>query len=72
MMLSIEELIEGCNKKGVILIQANLIADKDARAHLDACGKLIPTSYAKVIDIETGMPLPLIKGNLWFKSPTIM
>ncbi|KAL5139295.1 4-coumarate--CoA ligase-like 5 [Glycine soja] len=48
-------------------------SDKDAKAHPDSCGKLIPTFCAKVIDIETGKPLPPRKeGELWFKSPTIM
>ncbi|KAK7343943.1 hypothetical protein VNO77_13081 [Canavalia gladiata] len=49
------------------------VSDKDAKAHLDSCGKLIPTFCAKVIDIETGKPLPPCKeGELWLKSPTIM
>ncbi|KAG4910852.1 hypothetical protein JHK87_056968 [Glycine soja] len=48
-------------------------SDKDAKAHPDSCGKLIPTFCAKVVDIETGKPLPPHKeGELWFKSPTIM
>ncbi|KAK7391521.1 hypothetical protein VNO78_19937 [Psophocarpus tetragonolobus] len=48
-------------------------SDKDAKAHPDSCGKLIPTFCAKVVDIETGKPLPPEKqGELWFKSPTIM
>ncbi|KAH1111530.1 hypothetical protein GYH30_010074 [Glycine max] len=48
-------------------------SDKDTNAHTDSCGKLIPTICAKVVDIETGKPLPPQKeGELWFKSPTIM
>ncbi|KAG4997901.1 hypothetical protein JHK85_029340 [Glycine max] len=48
-------------------------SDKDAKAHPDSCGKLIPTFCAKVVDIEKGKPLPPHKeGELWFKSPTIM
>ncbi|KAK7356558.1 hypothetical protein VNO80_15832 [Phaseolus coccineus] len=48
-------------------------SDKDAKAHPDSCGKLIPTFFAKVIDTETGKPLPPHKeGELWLKSPTIM
>ncbi|CAJ1976625.1 unnamed protein product [Sphenostylis stenocarpa] len=48
-------------------------SDKDAKAHPDSCGKLIPTFFAKVVDTETGKPLPPHKeGELWFKSPTIM
>ncbi|CAJ2629374.1 4-coumarate-CoA ligase 5-like protein [Trifolium pratense] len=48
-------------------------SDKDAEAHPEACGKLIPTFCAKVIDIETGKPLPPHKeGELWLKSATIM
>ncbi|XP_047152335.1 4-coumarate--CoA ligase-like 5 [Vigna umbellata] len=49
------------------------VSDKDAKAHPDSCGKLIPTFSAKVIDTETGKPLPPNKeGELWLKSPTIM
>lgn len=49
------------------------VSDKDAKAHPDSCGKLIPTFLAKVIDTETGKPLPPHKeGELWLKSPTIM
>ncbi|KAJ1435807.1 AMP-dependent synthetase/ligase [Sesbania bispinosa] len=49
------------------------VSDKDAKAHPDSCGKLIPTFCAKVVDIETGNPLPPHKeGELWLKSPTIM
>ncbi|XP_027365504.1 4-coumarate--CoA ligase-like 5 [Abrus precatorius] len=49
------------------------VSDKDAKAHQDSCGKLIPTFCAKVIDIETGKPLPPCKeGELWLKSPSIM
>ncbi|RDX86534.1 4-coumarate--CoA ligase-like 5, partial [Mucuna pruriens] len=48
-------------------------SDNDCKAHPDSCGMLIPTFCAKVIDIETGKPLPPRKeGELWFKSPTIM
>jgi OPC-8:0 CoA ligase-1 len=48
-------------------------SDKDAKAHPEACGKLIPTFCAKVIDMETGKPLPPHKeGELWLKSATIM
>lgn len=48
-------------------------SDIDAKAHPEACGKLIPTFCAKVIDIETGKPLPPHKeGELWLKSGTIM
>ncbi|KAL2324960.1 hypothetical protein Fmac_024018 [Flemingia macrophylla] len=48
-------------------------SDKDAKAHPDACGRLLPTFFAKVVDTETGMPLPPNKeGELLFKSPTIM
>lgn len=48
-------------------------SDKDAKAHLGSCGKLIPTFCAKVVDTETGKPLPPLKeGELWLKSPTIM
>lgn len=48
-------------------------SDKDAKAHPEACGKLIPTFCAKVIDIETGKPLPPLKeGELWLKSGAIM
>lgn len=49
------------------------VSDKDAKAHPDACGKLIPTFCAKIIDIETGKLLPPHKeGELWLKSPAIM
>ncbi|KAJ1404751.1 EF-Hand 1, calcium-binding site [Sesbania bispinosa] len=49
------------------------VSDKDAKAHPDSCGKLIPTFCAKVVDTETGKPLPPHKeGELWLKSPTIM
>ncbi|XP_027937605.1 4-coumarate--CoA ligase-like 5 [Vigna unguiculata] len=49
------------------------VSDKDAKAHPDSCGRLIPTFSAKVIDTETGKPLPPNKeGELWLKSPTIM
>ncbi|KAG2401910.1 4-coumarate--CoA ligase-like 5 [Vigna angularis] len=62
--LSVEELIEGTT---------GISKDKDAKAHPDSCGKLIPTFSAKVIDTETGKPLPPNKeGELWLKSPTIM
>ncbi|CAK8572971.1 unnamed protein product [Lathyrus sativus] len=48
-------------------------SDKDAKAHPEACGKLIPTFCAKVMDTETGKPLPPNKeGELWLKSGTIM
>ncbi|KOM35505.1 hypothetical protein LR48_Vigan02g165500 [Vigna angularis] len=48
------------------------VSDKDAKAHPDSCGKLIPTFSAKVIDTETGKPLPPNKeGELWLKSPVI-
>ncbi|XP_061363807.1 probable CoA ligase CCL5 [Gastrolobium bilobum] len=49
------------------------VSDKDAKAHPDACGKLLPTFCAKVIDIETGKPLPPHKeGELWLNGPCIM
>ncbi|CAL5209046.1 unnamed protein product [Lathyrus oleraceus] len=48
-------------------------SDKDAKAHPEACGKLIPTFCAKVMDIETWKPLPPNKeGELWLKSGSIM
>ncbi|CAL0299800.1 unnamed protein product [Lupinus luteus] len=47
--------------------------DKDSKAHPDSTGKLLPTFCAKIIDIETGKPLPPHKeGELWLKSPAIM
>ena len=50
-----------------------LVSDKDSKARPDSCGKLLPTFCAKVVDIETGKPLPPHrKGELWLKSPTIM
>ncbi|KAK7278610.1 hypothetical protein RJT34_23642 [Clitoria ternatea] len=49
------------------------VSDKDAKAHPDSCGRLIPTFCAKVVDIDTGKPFPPRKqGELWLKSPTIM
>lgn len=49
------------------------VSDKEAKGNPDACGRLIPTFCAKVIDIKTGKPLsPCKEGELWLKSPTIM
>ncbi|KAK7268502.1 hypothetical protein RIF29_21201 [Crotalaria pallida] len=49
------------------------VSDKDSKAHPGASGKLLPTFSAKIIDTETGKPLPPNKeGELWLKSPAIM
>ncbi|MED6109045.1 hypothetical protein PIB30_029997 [Stylosanthes scabra] len=48
-------------------------SDRDSKARPDSCGQLVPTFYAKVVDIDSGKPLPPHKkGELWLKSPTIM
>ncbi|KAI4352664.1 hypothetical protein L6164_006892 [Bauhinia variegata] len=48
-------------------------SNEDAKTRPDSCGRLLPRFYAKVVDIETGKPLPPLKeGELWLKSPTIM
>ncbi|KAI6676572.1 hypothetical protein NL676_037368 [Syzygium grande] len=47
--------------------------DEEAKAHSGSCGSLIPHFSAKIVDIETGSPLPPNKeGELWLRSPTIM
>ncbi|KAK3422228.1 hypothetical protein EUGRSUZ_G02739 [Eucalyptus grandis] len=47
--------------------------DEDAKAHPGSCGSLLPHFSAKIVDIETGSPLPPNKeGELWLRSPTIM
>ncbi|KAJ4829841.1 hypothetical protein Tsubulata_016554 [Turnera subulata] len=49
------------------------VSDEHAKAHPASCGRLVPTFTAKVVDIETGLPLPPCReGELWIKSPTIM
>lgn len=48
-------------------------SDEQARVHSGSCGRLIPSFSAKVVDVETGLAMPpLEKGELWFKSPTVM
>ncbi|XP_015941148.1 peroxisomal OPC-8:0-CoA ligase 1 [Arachis duranensis] len=50
-----------------------LVSERDAKARPDSCGQLLPTFCAKVVDIDTGKPLPpQKKGELWLKSTTIM
>ncbi|KAI4346462.1 hypothetical protein L6164_007356 [Bauhinia variegata] len=49
------------------------VSSNDAKARPDSCGMLLPTFSAKVVDNETGKPLPPFKeGELWLKSPTVM
>ncbi|XP_028782526.1 4-coumarate--CoA ligase-like 5 [Neltuma alba] len=49
------------------------VSDKDAKARPGSCGRLLPTFCAKVVDVETGKPLPPGKeGELCLKSPAIM
>ncbi|XP_030548492.2 probable CoA ligase CCL5 [Rhodamnia argentea] len=53
---------------------ANFFAtDEEAKAHSGSCGSLIPNFSAKIVNIETGSPLPPnIEGELWLRGPTIM
>ncbi|KAF9598961.1 hypothetical protein IFM89_033306 [Coptis chinensis] len=44
-----------------------------AKALPGSVGQLLPSFSAKVIDVETGLPLPTYReGELWIKSPTVM
>ncbi|KAK4578638.1 hypothetical protein RGQ29_028649 [Quercus rubra] len=46
---------------------------KEAKARSWSSGMLIPSFCAKVVDTETGNPLPPYReGELWLKSPSIM
>ncbi|XP_038891768.1 4-coumarate--CoA ligase-like 5 [Benincasa hispida] len=50
-----------------------MITDKDAKAHPGSCGMLMPSFFAKIVDVETGEGVaPMKEGELWLKSPTIM
>lgn len=60
-------LTETCGAASVFAL------DEDAKAHPGSCGSLLPHFSAKIVDIETGSPLPPNKeGELWLRSPTIM
>lgn len=60
-------LTETCGAASVFAL------DEDAKAHPGSCGRLLPHFSAKIVDIETGSPLPPNKeGELWLRSPTIM
>ncbi|PIA37130.1 hypothetical protein AQUCO_03000005v1 [Aquilegia coerulea] len=47
--------------------------DDQAKLCPSSVGQLIPSFSAKVVDVETGHPLPPYReGELWLKSPTVM
>ncbi|KAF3434101.1 hypothetical protein FNV43_RR25204 [Rhamnella rubrinervis] len=49
------------------------VSDEEAKLHSASCGRLLPKFCAKIVDPETGKPLPPYKeGELWLKSGTIM
>lgn len=49
------------------------VSDEQAKARPGSSGALLPDFCAKVVDVETGLPLPPCKeGEVLLKSPTIM
>ncbi|OVA17944.1 AMP-dependent synthetase/ligase [Macleaya cordata] len=49
------------------------VLDEQSKARPGSVGQLLPGISAKVIDVETGLPLPPCKeGELWFRSNTVM
>ncbi|KAM7265587.1 hypothetical protein ACFE04_003270 [Oxalis oulophora] len=49
------------------------VSGEEAKTRSGSCGKLLPSFYAKVVDTETGMPLPPGReGELWIRGPAIM
>lgn len=45
------------------------VSDREAKLHSASCGRLLPTILGKIVDPETGKPLPPYKeGELWLKS----
>ncbi|XP_077237422.1 putative CoA ligase CCL5 [Tasmannia lanceolata] len=49
------------------------VKEEEARVLPSAAGALLPGFCAKVVEVETGIPLPPYKeGELWLKGPTVM
>ncbi|KAI3889373.1 hypothetical protein MKX03_024464 [Papaver bracteatum] len=67
------ELREGYGLKETCGAASFFVLDEQAKTYADSVGQLLPGIHAKVVDVETRIPVPPYKeGELWLKGDNVL